>query len=168
MKMFRVFLSLGSNLGERQQYLNKATAELKTLQDTKVIWASPVYETEPYGNKEQPRFLNAAIEIETVLDPEALHSRLKDIETNVGRSSHEHWGPREIDIDILLYDGMVFQNERLSVPHKELEKRRFVLVPLQDIGEDVVHPINGMTVAEMVAACKDASRVVKTQHRILL
>jgi 2-amino-4-hydroxy-6-hydroxymethyldihydropteridine diphosphokinase len=168
MKTYRVFLGLGSNIGERQKYLNAAVAALKTLPGVKVIWASSVYETDPVGKTDQPKFLNAVLEIETSLLPPALMPELKRIEQAVGRTTVERWGPREIDIDILLYDGLVHDEETLKVPHSELEKRKFVLVPLREIAPDVVHPVSGMTVTEMAAACRDTGRVVKTSYKVFV
>jgi 2-amino-4-hydroxy-6-hydroxymethyldihydropteridine diphosphokinase len=165
---YRVFLGLGSNIGERQKFLSDATGKLKSIAETKVVWTSSVYESDPYGKRDQAPFLNAVVEIETALEPEQLLETCKSIEQNLGRSSSEKWGPREIDIDILIYDGVVFGNASLRVPHPELEKRKFVLVPLKEIAPDLVHPENGMTITELADACRDSSRVVRSHHRILL
>ena len=166
MKTYRVFLGLGSNLGERHVLLNRAVSEVKLIPSTRVVWGSSVYETTPYGNPDQPLYLNAALEVETGLLPGELLSALKAIESKLGRTKEERWAPREIDLDILLYDGLVVKEPEVSVPHPELEKRRFVLVPLQELDPDVVHPVNGMTARELAAACRDTGKVVKTQYRI--
>ena len=158
MKVYNVFLGLGSNLGDRQRYLNQAAVSMAKIKETKLVWTSSVYETEPYGKPDQPKFLNAVAEIETSLEPNSLFEEVKGIEKQVGRTSSERWGPREIDIDVLMYDGLVFENDQVKVPHPELEKRRFVLVPLHEIAPDLVHPINGMTVTELAAACTDRTR----------
>lgn len=168
MKTYTAFLGLGSNVGERQKFLNKTAAEIKKLPGTKIIWASSVYETDPVGKKDQPKFLNAALEIETGLLPVELLPQLKSIETLVGRTASEQWGPREIDIDILLYDGLVHHDDEVKVPHPQMDKRKFVLVPLREIAPDVVHPVHGLTVTEMADACRDTSRVTKTSYRIIL
>jgi 2-amino-4-hydroxy-6-hydroxymethyldihydropteridine diphosphokinase len=168
MKTFRVFLGLGSNVGERQKFLNRAVAELKGISNIKVVWASSVYETEPYGKADQEKFLNAVVEIETELTPPELLTAAKSIEQRVGRTASELWGPREIDIDVLLYDGLVHDDAALHVPHPDMENRKFVLVPLREIAPDAVHPITGMTVEEMATACKDTGRVVMTSHKIHL
>ena len=167
MKSYTVYLGLGSNLGEREKYLNIAAGELRKLQEVKVIWTSPVYETEPRGKTDQPAFLNAVVQVETSLQPKELFQKVKSIEWGAGRKTTERWGPREIDIDILVYDGLVFEDDELKVPHPEMEKRKFVLVPLHEIAPDLVHPVSGLTVGEMVAACPDRGRVVKSHHRIL-
>ena len=163
---YRVFLGLGSNLGARQDFLNRAAGEIARLPGGRLIWCSSVYETDPYGNTAQGKFLNAVAEIETPLDPPALLAEIKRIERLLGRTASERWGPREIDIDIVLYDGLVHSGDGLEVPHPELEKRRFVLVPLREIAPDLVHPVSGLTVSEMADACRDGSRVVKTSYHI--
>ena len=168
MKTYRVFLGLGSNVGEREKYLNSAVAELQKIRHTKVVWTSSVYETDPVGKTDQPKFLNAAVEIETQLGPKELWGEVKMIEQKLGRTTTERWGPREIDVDLLLYDGLVFQDDEVTVPHPEMERRSFVLIPLKEIAPDLVHPINGMTVEELVAACKDGGRVVQSYHKIKL
>jgi 2-amino-4-hydroxy-6-hydroxymethyldihydropteridine diphosphokinase len=166
MSQYRVFLGLGSNMGERVSYLNRAATGIGRLRESRIVWASSVYETSPIGNTEQPTFLNAVIELETGLVPAELLGEIKKLEQSVGRVARERWGPREIDIDILLYDGLVVSDATVTVPHPELEKRRFVLVPLREIAPDVVHPVSGMTIEELAHACHDDGRIVKTQSRI--
>jgi 2-amino-4-hydroxy-6-hydroxymethyldihydropteridine diphosphokinase len=168
MKTWRAFIGLGSNIGNRAQYLNKAAAAMGGLPSTRTVWFSPVFESDPYGKTDQSKFLNAVGEIETGLAPPALLEELKKIEQALGRSKSEHWGPREIDLDILVYDGLVLNDDAVTVPHPDLEHRRFVLVPLREIAPDLVHPVNGMTVEEMAAACRDAGRVVRTADHIRL
>ena len=168
MKGYRVFLGLGSNVGAREKFLNRAVAELKSVRDTRIVWASSVYETDPLGMTNQPKFLNAAIEIETQLAPKELYPELKAIEQRVGRTPAERWGPREIDVDLLVYDGLVYQDEKVTVPHPEMEKRKFVLVPLKEIAPDLVHPISGMTMEELAAGCRDAGKVMQSYHKIII
>lgn len=164
--MYRVFLGLGSNLGDRAAHLQRAVDELRRLPGTSLVWVSPVYESDPYGRTDQPKFLNAALEIGTPLAPRALLDAVKGAEAAVGRTPGERWGPREIDIDILLYDGLVEDDGTVQVPHPGLPERRFVLIPLRDIAGDVVHPVSGLTVAEMAAACPDTTRVVRSAYHI--
>jgi 2-amino-4-hydroxy-6-hydroxymethyldihydropteridine diphosphokinase len=166
MKIYSVFIGLGSNLGERHRFLNSAAVEIRRIPCTKVVWYSSVYETDPYGMKDQPKFLNAVGELETELSPPELLKELKRIEQTAGRKERERWGPREIDLDILVYDGLVYTDETVTVPHPELERRKFVLLPLREIAPDLVHPINGMTVEELARHCDDEGRVVKTSYRI--
>ena len=168
MKRFTVYLGLGSNLGEREKLLNRAVSELKKVRETNVVWTSSIYETDPYGKTEQPKFLNAVLQVETTLLPPDLFDETLKIEMIVGRMQSERWGPREIDIDILLYEGLVFENESVSVPHPELDKRKFVLVPLREIAPDCVHPVSGLTIEELSTECTDNTRVVKSSYHIIL
>jgi 2-amino-4-hydroxy-6-hydroxymethyldihydropteridine diphosphokinase len=168
MKTYTVFLGLGSNVGDRQKFLNRAVAELKRIADTKLVCGSSIYEADAFGKTDQPKFLNAAIEVETTLTPPALFNEVKNIEQRLGRTSTVKWGPREIDIDLLVYDGLVHHDDLVKVPHEGLEKRKFVLVPLRELAPDLVHPINGMTISELAQACRDNSRVVQTSYKLLV
>ena len=168
MKTYRVFIGLGSNVGERHQFLKRASDELKKMRGSGVVWYSPVYETDPYGKTDQPNFLNAVGEIDATLLPPELMEELKSVEQRVGSSSTERWGPREIDLDILLYDGVVFQDDQVIVPHPDLEQRKFVLIPFREIAPDVVHPVSGLTIEELASACPDQGRVRRTSYRILV
>jgi 2-amino-4-hydroxy-6-hydroxymethyldihydropteridine diphosphokinase len=168
MKTYTVFLGLGSNIGQRHGYLNAATTAIKQIAGVNVIWASSVYESDPVGKTDQPKFLNAVLELETTLLPPALLGELKAVEQSLGRTVTERWGPREIDIDILLYDGLVYEDETLRVPHSELERRKFVLIPLCEIAPAVVHPVTGLTATEMARACPDTTKVVKTSFSIFV
>ncbi len=168
MKTYRVFLGLGSNLGDRQRFLQRAVMEMKLLQGVTLVWTSGVYESDPYGRTDQPRFLNACVEIETTLEPGVLLHQLKDVEQRVGRTPSERWGPREIDIDILVYDGVVFSDDRVTVPHPDLEHRRFALVPLRELAADLVHPVSGLTVEEIAAACTDRGTIKATSYHLLI
>ena len=165
---YRVFLGVGSNMGVREKYLQSAVQELGALKETRIVWTSSIYECEPYGNPDQPSFLNAVVEMETTLAPSALHTESRAIEQRLGRTMSERWGPREIDIDILIYDGLVVDEASLKVPHPEIEKRKFVLVPLREVAPDLVHPVSGLTMEELARTCRDPLRVVKSSHRIKL
>jgi 2-amino-4-hydroxy-6-hydroxymethyldihydropteridine diphosphokinase len=167
MNTYRVFLGLGSNLGERQVFLQRAVDSLRSVPAIKIIWSSSVYETDPYGKTDQPRFLNAVLEVETSLPPDALFRHTKQIEQQIGRTSSERWGPREIDIDLLLYDGLVFTDGSVTVPHPELPRRKFVLIPLRELAPDLVHPVSGLTVEELASECTGKGRVVKSTYRIV-
>ncbi len=166
MKTYSVYIGLGSNVGDRFKFLVSAAREIKKLPDVKYIWASSVYETDAWGKPEQARFLNAVIEVETPLEPRELLQKVKEIEGRVGRKPTERWGPREIDLDILIYDGLVKQDDVVQVPHAELEQRRFALVPLREIAPDLVHPVSGMTIGELAASCSDRGKVLMTSYKI--
>lgn len=168
MKSYTAYLGLGSNVGERHSYLQKATSAIGRIDGVRVVWTSSVYETDPVGRTDQPKFLNAVVEIETSAPPDELLAQLKCVEQEVGRTTAERWGPREIDIDILLYDGLVYDSEAVTVPHPELPKRKFVLAPLREIAPDLVHPISGLTVTELSAQCRDEAKVVKTSYKLFV
>jgi 2-amino-4-hydroxy-6-hydroxymethyldihydropteridine diphosphokinase len=127
---------------------------------------SSVYETEPVGFKDQAEFLNVVVELQTSLEPGKLFERTKQIERALGRHDNVRWRPREIDIDILLCDQLIVRSERLSVPHREMLKRKFVLVPLAEIAGSALHPIERMDVQALLHRCKDSSRVTKTKFRL--
>lgn len=157
--MFRVFLGLGSNLGDRLSYVSHALQEIAKVVTVRAI--SSVYETEPVGYKPQPEFLNLVMEVETPFDPQSLFKKLKVIETAVGRQHNEHMKSREIDIDILLYVGLKYSDESVTVPHLELHNRRFVLEPLNEIAFEVIHPMLNATISVLLHQCSDGSRVVR-------
>jgi len=166
MKSYDVFIGMGSNVGERETFLQRAADALRAMSDFRVVWFSSVYETDPYGNTKQGKFLNAVCQANTPLLPGELLPRLRDVERQLGRTERERWGPREIDLDILLYDGLVVLDAAVTVPHPEMEKRKFVLVPLREIAPDLVHPVSGLTAAELARACTDEGRVVKSSYHI--
>ena len=127
-----MWLALGSNLGDRAGYLEAARQALPGAGIT-LVHASRVDETEPVGVKEQPRFLNQVLEVETSLEPRPLLDAVKHIEHQLGRTAHQRWGPREIDIDILRYDGRTIDEPGLHIPHAELQNRPFLLNLLKDL-----------------------------------
>ena len=130
--MTRVWLALGSNLGDRAGYLEAARAALPKAGIT-VVKASRVAETEPVGIRDQPRFLNQVLEVETSLEPRPLLDAVKNLEQQLGRTANQRWGPREIDIDILTYDGRTVDEVGLHIPHAELQNRPFLLKLLEDL-----------------------------------
>ncbi len=155
----RAYLALGSNLGDRRRMLASAVALLAD-DDLRVVRRSRVYETPPWGKPDQPAFLNQVIEVETSLDPEALLGRCHRVEDRLGRVRSARWGPRTIDIDILLYADVVVRRPDLVIPHAEMRRRAFVLVPLAEIAPGVRLP-TGETVETLLAQLpdRDAARV---------
>jgi 2-amino-4-hydroxy-6-hydroxymethyldihydropteridine diphosphokinase len=151
----RVFIGLGSNVGNRAAHLERARVALGELPSTRLLAFSRIYETDPVGPVEQGRFLNAAAEIETSLEPLDLLRALRDMEAGEGRPDREHrvrWGPRTLDLDILLYDRRVLDAPELSIPHPRMHERAFVLRPLAELDPDALHPVLGKSVGELLRA----------------
>lgn len=149
--MKTVYLSLGSNSGDRDVLLARALERLAS-DDIRVVRASAVYETEPRDFPDQPWFLNQVVEIETSLFPKQLLSRLQKIELGLGRVRNQWKGPRTIDIDILFYGNAIVSTPGLEIPHPRLTDRRFVLEPLAELTPDFRHPRTRQTVREMLVS----------------
>jgi 2-amino-4-hydroxy-6-hydroxymethyldihydropteridine diphosphokinase len=144
-----ILLALGSNLGNRRETLESAWKEIGNLPETKTLRMSRFYETKPVGGPtNQPEFLNAAGMIDTKLTPQSLLEKLQEIENRFGRVRTEHWGPRTLDIDILLYGNEIVSTPTLTIPHPEMLRRCFVLEPAEEIAANTVHPITGQTIRE--------------------
>jgi 2-amino-4-hydroxy-6-hydroxymethyldihydropteridine diphosphokinase len=143
-----VYLALGTNLGDRERNLRAALGAMPP--QLRVRKESRIYETPPWGFTEQPPFLNMAAEAETELEPLPLLDHLKALEVRLGRSQTFRYGPRLIDLDILFYDDRIVDTARLSIPHPRLMERAFVLLPLNDIAPELVHPVLGRSVQELL------------------
>lgn len=143
----QAFIGLGSNMGDRLGYLRAALHEMALRPEIRVMRVSSVYESEPVGYKEQSWFLNQVAEVETSLDPWQLLRALQGIENRLGRKRIFRWGPRVIDLDLLLYGRLVLEDEELTLPHPRMYERNFVLFPLNEIAPGLVHP-DGLTTAE--------------------
>lgn len=143
------YLGIGSNLGDKESYLDYAVDQLNKDDYIKVSKVSSYIVTKPYGNVEQDDFLNGCLEIETLYTPSELLAVVNDIEQGAGRKRLIHWGPRTLDIDILLYDREIIMEEKLIVPHIEMGKREFVLKPLCEIAPFAYHPGYNKTVMEL-------------------
>ncbi|MBI5842910.1 MAG: 2-amino-4-hydroxy-6-hydroxymethyldihydropteridine diphosphokinase [Chloroflexi bacterium] len=154
--MHTVYLALGTNLGSRIANLKSAIAALPPQMTMKA--KSPVYETPPWGYTEQGAFLNQVVKVETYLEPEPLLKHLKRLELALGRVPNFQNGPRLIDLDILFFDDLVLDTPELVIPHPRLHERGFVLVPLNDIAPDLLHPEFKKTVSELMAGC-DTSEI---------
>lgn len=161
--MTKVYLSLGSNMGDRQGYLQRAVEALKQLTDTEVEAVSSYYETAAWGLTDQADFLNLALALETQLPAESLLSACQAIEKDLDRVRHVHWGPRTVDIDILLYGQEIWETEHLIVPHPFMTQRAFVLVPLLEIAENLVEPQTGQAYKKYLSQI-DTSDVRKLEQ----
>lgn len=147
--MANVYLGLGSNLGDRKENLEKSIEALDNFAEIEVTNRSSILETEPYGKTDQPEFMNMCVEINTRMSPLSLLETVLGIEHSLGRVREEVWGPRIIDIDILLYEDLELELDDLSIPHKEMHLRSFVLEPLSEIAPDVKHPTLDKLVIEL-------------------
>jgi len=153
-----VYLGLGSNMGDRQENLDKALDFLS--QRLRMGEVSSIYDTDPIGNIEQSRFLNLVCQAYTWLAPTALLALAKGIESKLGRTGKSN-APRPIDIDILLYDEQVVETPELIIPHPRMKERAFVLIPLAEIAPDLVHPVSGKTVKELLEGLREKQGVFK-------
>ena len=166
--MKRVYLALGSNLGDRQANIESA---LKLLDErsVRVRRVSSLYRTEPIGYIAQPWFVNCAAEVATDLMPLQLLRRCQAIQREMGRRPGPRNGPRLIDIDILLYENVVMQSPEVTIPHPRMAERRFVLVPLSEIAADAEHPVTRQTVREMLGSAPPAAvvRLPKAGHDVM-
>jgi 2-amino-4-hydroxy-6-hydroxymethyldihydropteridine diphosphokinase len=156
-----VYLLLGSNLGDREGMINKATA-LISEKIGKVIAKSSMYETEPWGKTDQPGFINLALEVQSPLTAHSILKEALEIEKQLGRVRIERWGSRIIDIDIIFFnEEAIHIKEELTIPHPEMQNRKFVLEPLREIAPNVKHPILNQTVKELYETLTDKAMVKK-------
>jgi len=165
--MSGIFLLLGSNQGDRHHHLQEA-CRLLSGEEIRVIRSSSVYETAPWGKRNQDWFLNVAVEIETNLLPAQLLTACQRVEQLMGRVRIEKWGERIIDIDILYYNGEHHTSETLEIPHPGIPSRRFTLMPLVEMAPDLFHPTLGKTQQQLLDLVEDPLEVVRTDHELAL
>jgi 2-amino-4-hydroxy-6-hydroxymethyldihydropteridine diphosphokinase len=158
-----IFILLGSNLGDRNSHLTYGRQEISRAIG-EIITISSIYKTAAWGNQNQPAFYNQVIEIKSVLPPQEMLSELLKIEKNAGRVREERWGPRTLDIDILFYGNVVIESDTLTVPHPRIADRRFTLLPLSEIAPDLIHPVTGQTISEILRVCPDNLPVEKLNY----
>jgi 2-amino-4-hydroxy-6-hydroxymethyldihydropteridine diphosphokinase len=158
--MNEVYLLIGGNMGDRMLHLNKAKEEIEK-QCGQIIKQSSVYETAAWGVEEQAAFLNQVLEIQTDLSPQKLLKTILKIEEDLGRKREIKYGPRLIDIDILLFGDVVIDMHGLKIPHPQMQHRRFVLEPLNEIAAGKIHPVLQKKIAQILSACTDPLTVNK-------
>lgn len=146
----RVYLALGSNMGNKKVYLDEAVKAIDHTKGCRVNKVADYIVTKPYGGVEQDDFLNSALEMDTLLTPEELLQRLHEIEAEAGRERIIHWGPRTLDLDILLYDDLIMDDPHLTIPHKEMHLRDFVLQPMAQIAPYKIHPVLRKTIEQLL------------------
>ncbi|MFN0214806.1 MAG: 2-amino-4-hydroxy-6-hydroxymethyldihydropteridine diphosphokinase [Saprospiraceae bacterium] len=162
-KYINVFLGLGSNVGNRGSNLHAAIALIEK-NIGKVAKKSHVYETQPWGEPNQEPFYNQVLMINTTLDPREILDKISRLERELGREKKEKWGPRIIDIDILFYGKRVIRDKGLEIPHPDLHKRAFVLVPMMEIAPEFEHPVLEKQIDELYMDCEDGSDVVMLNY----
>jgi 2-amino-4-hydroxy-6-hydroxymethyldihydropteridine diphosphokinase len=153
-----IYLLLGSNEGNREANL-RAALRLIEFRVGEIVKTSLIYETEPWGLKEQAPFYNMAVEVRTNLNPIDLVVATRSIESEAGRQPTIKWGPRVLDIDILAYDNIALNTDELTIPHPLMQERRFALVPLNEIAPNLTHPVLGKTIGMLLAECEDKGEV---------
>jgi len=158
-KYINVYLSLGSNIGNRSEHIIAASA-LINKRIGKVAKSSHFYETQAWGNTDQDPFINQVVLVNTLLEPRKLLEEITYIERELGRERKEKWGPRTIDIDILFYGKRVIRDKGLEIPHPDLHKRAFILVPMMELDPDLEHPVLNMAIDLLYMDCEDESDVV--------
>jgi 2-amino-4-hydroxy-6-hydroxymethyldihydropteridine diphosphokinase len=162
----KAFVGLGSNLGERETMIRLALDDLARMPSTRLVRASSLYDTEPVGDADQPNFLNAVAQLETELAARRLLWNLLLIERRLGRARSRRWGPRTIDLDLLLFGSQVVDEPGCRVPHPELTRRSFVLVPLVELDPLLVHPVTGETLIAHLSRLRSARPPVKKGSRL--
>ena len=155
----QVYIGVGSNVGDRRENFFEALERVAKLPDTRILKESSLYESEPLGESKD-WYVNGAIEIETRFKPDILLTKFKNIERAMGRKKvKKRWGARIIDLDILLYNSQVVKKKNLRIPHPEMISRKFVLVPLSEIAPQIIHPVLGVTISELLINAKDDKKV---------
>lgn len=156
--MVKAYLGLGSNMGDRAHQLQQAIQIIDRFQHIDVTSVSPIYETEPVGYTDQPQFLNLCIEIETTLKPQELLKRCLETEQALHRVRKIRWGPRTLDVDILLYGNEIIEEYNLIIPHPRMVERAFVLIPLNDIASKHIEPRSQRLIKNLVTADSTVKR----------
>lgn len=160
-----IFLGIGSNKGSKESLISQALERIGADAEIELVKSSSIYETKPYGVKNQDNFLNLVIEIKSNYQPGELFKRLKKLEKELGRKVSKRWGPREIDIDILFYDDVLLDDDNLTIPHKDLINRDFVLVPMNEIAPNFIHPVLGKKISELLSDVVEKTIIRKINNQ---
>ncbi len=156
----KAYVGIGSNIGDQINNCLKAISMINSTDGCSVVKRSSFYRTEPVGYKDQAWFVNCVILLKTGFSPDKLFFRLQEIEKVMGRKKKIRWGPRLIDLDIIMYDDLVMDNGNLSIPHPLMHKRRFVLVPMNEIAPEVIHPVLNKSIREILDGLSEDGQAV--------
>ena len=163
----KVYLSAGSNVGDKISYLKSALIKLSSNKNIALQKISSLYETLPFGKTDQNNFMNIVFSLLTSYSPIDLFNEIKQIESEIGRSKTERWGPREIDLDILLFDNMIIENDHIVIPHKGLLERDFVIKPLLEIEPEISHPVKHKKIKDLLYLLTSKTIINKSPNSIL-
>lgn len=161
-----IFLGIGSNKGNKHNFILRTVNLIDQNEKCNVKKCSSIYETTPFGKVDQENFLNTVVQIESFYEPEELFAEIKSIETKLGRKPAIKWGPREIDVDILFYNSLIYDSDDLVIPHPEAMKRDFVIVPMTEIARDYVHPVLRTRMKDFDLSTVESHIISKTKFRI--
>ena len=163
-----VYIGIGSNINNRLHFIETAIKKIDAETTCEVEKISSLYETKPFGNTGQENFINLVILVKTFLDPAALFNFLKQIESEMGRRNSTRWGPREIDLDILFYNDLIYQDPQLTIPHKGIAERDFVLIPMCQISPDFIHPEINKKICDICKAKLEKNIIRKIPQTIFV
>ncbi len=165
MKNEKVYIAIGSNLGNRLENIKKAIALLKKCQGIMITNQSSIYKTKPVGYKNQPEFLNCVLEILSNLSPQELLKILQNIESKLLRERNIKWGPRTIDLDILLYGNHIIKEKNIVIPHTQMHKRQFILFSLMEIAPEIIHPLMKKNISGLYETLPKKGKIIKYRDR---
>ena len=167
-KLNTAYIGIGSNEGDRLNYIKRSISFIRELEDCKVTAVSSLYETSPFGGANQENFFNAVLKISTSFNPKHLFNKLKEIEEKLGRVQLEKWGPRKIDLDILFFNDLIFSDEIITLPHKGIIYRDFVMIPLVEVEPELIHPIFNRKVSEFIIELTSTNIISKRAEKLFM
>lgn len=167
-KLNIVYVGIGSNEGDRLNNIKQSIEYISKLYDCNIEAVSSLYETSPFGILNQQNFFNAVLKISISLNPKQLFYQLKEIEQKLGRVEHEKWGPRKIDLDILFFNDLIFSDEIITLPHKGIIYRDFVMIPLVEVEPEIVHPVFNKKVSEFISGLSITNILSKRTEQIFM